>query len=141
MAELYQPTGFEPVDSLKGLQVIADKINDPSAKVAHVRKALKLMGAGALLEHQFMVGANEIWAKQPDEPSDLIHFTEGLLFIGQLDAFSYMLDPDVPIDSLSLNFTMPEVWGVASEDVEQFKALKFQVPVLAIDSYLSAEAA
>lgn len=141
MADLYQRTGFEAVDSLKGLQVLADKIDDPTIKIEHVRKVLRLIGAPALLHRQFMVGANEVWASPAEASRDLLHFKDGFLFVGQLDEFGYMLDPDVPLDSLSLNFNQPEVWGVNSEEAERFKALTFQVPVLAIDSYFSTEAA
>jgi hypothetical protein len=42
---------------------------------------------------------------------------------------------------LALNFRQPDVIGILPEEVEAFKCLQFRVPVLAIDTFVSAEAA
>lgn len=137
----FQPTGMDRVDSLKGLQLVADTYDNPEEKLTHIRNALGSMGAHDLLEHQFMVAAAEVWARPRFDSRRLIHFGEGFLFIAKLEAVGYLLDPHVPLDTLSLNFTDPEVWGIDEVDAPDFKVLKFQVPVLAIDSCMSAEAA
>jgi hypothetical protein len=64
-----------------------------------------------------------------------------MLFIASLGLFGYMIDQDLPVDSLTLQFVAPEVFGVPPEEVPKFKSLTFQVPVLAIDSCILAEAA
>ena len=110
----------------------ADQIDDPDAKIKHVRNMLQIVGAAELLGRPFMVDATEVWGKRPDTQRELIRFTDGLLFVGQLKAFGYMVDPDIPIDSLSLNFSAPEVLGVDLEDEFAFKSLSLQVPVLAV---------
>lgn len=141
MSNPFPPTGVERVDSLKGLQPVVDTIDNPDEKISHIRNTLGIMGTHDLLEHQFMVGAAEVWARPRFDSRRLIHFGEGFLFIAKLEAVGYLLDPNVPLDTLSLNFSDPEVWGVDELDAPDFKTLKFQVPVLAIDSCMSAEAA
>lgn len=140
MRNFYEPTGFEVIDSVKGLQLTADVIDDPDAKIKHVRNMLKVIGAGDILGSLLMISASEVWGKQPDSSGELIRFEDGLLFVGELDEFGYMLDPTIPLDSLSLNFRRPEVWAVDAEDALAFRALKLQVPVLAIDSCTNAAA-
>jgi hypothetical protein len=132
MTGFFESTGMETVDVIRGLQMTADQIDDPDAKIKHVRNVLQIVGAAELLGRPFMVDATEVWGKRPDTQRELIRFTDGLLFVGQLKAFGYMVDPDIPIDSLSLNFSAPEVLGVDLEDEFAFKSLSLQVPVLAV---------
>jgi len=129
-------------ESLVGLQKMADSIGDPFQKVEQVKKALGFMAARKLLDHQYMVNANLVLASKADmPPMELLKFSDGLFFVGLLDAYSYMLDPDLPMDSLALNFKQPDVIGILPEEVEAFKSLQLRVPVLAIDTFVSAEAA
>ncbi len=82
-----------------------------------------------------MVSAAQAFAKHPDyEPDDRILFDTELFFIGQLNQFGYIYDPDIPVDSLALNFIKPEVIGLSADESPAFKKLTLQVPVLSITS-------
>lgn len=138
---LLPPTGNEIVDELRGIQLIADMIDDPDAKIRRVRNTVRLVAAHQLLGRQMMVDAATLYAHVPFEASNEQYRFEGLLFIAKLNIIGYMLDEDIPVDSLTLNFESPEVFGVSPEDNPSFEILTFQVPVLSIDRCLLAEAA
>ena len=136
------PTGNDLIDSLRGLQLVADQIDDPDRKIAHIKTAIGVIAAGQLIGKQMMVEAATIFARDPDhDPNERILFREGMLFIASLSVFSYMLDQDIPVDSLTLQFVSPDVLGVMPEEAPNFKALTFQVPILSIDSCMLAEVA
>lgn len=140
MAITFEPTGNATVDSLKGLQLIVDTLENPKNKLAHIQYSLGRIGASSILEHKFMVNTAEVWATPPLDSRRFIHLPNSL-FIAELDTLGYLLDPSVPVDTLSLNFREPEVWGIDPEDALAFRDLRFQVPVLAIDSCLDVETA
>ena len=138
---LLPPSGNEIVDVLRGAQLVADTIDDPDAKIAHIKKTVGFLAANQLLGKQMLVDAATIYAQSPYETArDQFRF-QGLLFVAKLEVFGYMLDDDIPVDSLTLNFDEPEVFGVSPEDSPSFKILTFQVPVLAIDRCVLTEAA
>lgn len=141
--EFILPTsGNEVIDNLRGLQLIADQIDDPDRKIAHVKTAIGILAAGQLIGKQMLVEAATIFAQDPDrDPNERILFGQGMLFIARLSVFSYMMDHDIPVDSMTLQFVSPEVFGVMPEEAPSFKALTFQVPILSIDSCILAEAA
>ncbi len=137
-----QPTGNEIIDGLQGLQIVADHIDVIDKKIAHVKGAMGLLAARTLLGRQFMISTAQVLGKDPDaQPDDRILYSNGLLFIAELDSFGYLLDHGIPIDSLSLNFLHPEVIGIDDRTERLIRGFTFQVPVLAIESCISAEAA
>lgn len=141
-AESSSHTGLEIIDSLQGLQKIVDNINDPDAKFDRARKGVGWLGAGILLDHQFIVSSAQVFGKDPDtSPRERVLFNDGMFFIATLSSYGYLLDKDIPVDCLSLNFIDPEIIGADERDARLFRLLMLQVPVLAIDSCSSAEAA
>lgn len=141
-AENNSLTGLEIVDSLQGLQKIADTIPDVNIKLSRIRWGIGVLAAGSLLEHHYLVSSAQVIGREPDaSPSDIIMFDRGMLFIAQLDSFGYLLDDDIPVDCLSLNFVEPEIFGADARDAKVMKPLIFQVPVRAIDLFCSAETA
>jgi len=131
----YESSGNETVDALKGLQITASRIGDPEAKLARIRETLTVIRATQLLGDSLMISAQDVWGVHPDAaPGDMIRFRQEMVFIAELDAFGYMLDPSVPVDTLTFDFEAPEVWGVLPEDALAFRSLTLRVPVLAIDS-------
>lgn len=137
-----QPTGNGIIDELQGLQIVADTIDVIDRKIAHVRGAMGLLAAKTLLGRQFMISTAQVLGKDPDaEPDDRILYNDGLLFIAELDSFGYLVDHGIPIDSLALNFLHPEVFGIDDRTEQLIRGFTFQVPVLAIESCISAEAA
>jgi hypothetical protein len=139
---LLPPTGNEIVDSLRGLQMVADSIDDRDAKVAHVKKTLQFIDAWQLLGKQMMVSSLMTFGKNPDQGDDIrTFFKDEMLFLGQLNTMTYMLDDNIPVDSLALAFDLPEVIGVAPEECERFRVLRLQVPILAIETCVLAEVA
>ncbi len=138
---LLPPTGNEIVDVLRGAQLVADTIDDPDIKIAHIKKTVGFLAAGQLLGRQMLVDAATIFAHSPFEMAGDQYLFQGLLFVAKLQVYGYMLDEEIPVDSLTLNFNEPEVFGVAPEDSPSFKLLNFQVPVLAIDRCVLTEAA
>lgn len=141
-AENNSLTGLEIIESLQGLQKVADTIHDPNTKIDRVRLGIGVLAAGTLLKHQFIVSSAQVIGREPDAPpSDIIMFSSGMFFIARLDSYGYLLDEDIPVDCLSLNFVEPEIIGADVRDARAMKPLTLQVPVLAIDSFRSAEAA
>ncbi len=138
---LYRPTGIEAFDSLRGLQIVADKIDDPSAKLERVAKGVKLLGAGALLGHPYLVTAHEAYAGPLGQTGNMnmVRLTREMTFISKLDGLHYLLDPDVPVDALTLNFAPPESWYTGPENVERFRDYQLQIPVLSLVAAMSAE--
>lgn len=135
----YSPTGYDFFDSLKGLQKIANEIIDPEHKIERVRKTLGIVMARQQIEKQFMVSSQRLFIKYPDESPDSRKLcNRELMFIGKLDAFAYMLDKDVPIDSLVLNFINSEVIGVDEKASKVLRTLTLQVPILALESCMEA---
>jgi hypothetical protein len=135
-------TTFEAlVESMQGLQRIADeKIDDPDQKIHYIRAGVRILGAGEFIDTKVMVTAATVMAKtNMATESERLLFSSGLMFIGNLSLYGYLFDPDLPIDSLALNFTEPDVIGIGPEEVPTFQKMTFQVPVLAIDSCLAAE--
>lgn len=137
-----QPTGNEIIDDLQGLQILADHISVIDQKIAHVKGVMNFLAAKTLLGRQFMISTAQVLGKDPDAgPDDRIVYNDGLLFIAELDSFGYILDHGIPIDSLSLNFLHPEVIGIDDRTERLIRGFTLQVPVLAIESCVSAEAA
>ena len=135
------PVGIEILDSLKGLQLIADRLDDPTVKSRRLKQGLQELSAGGLLEHQYLVSSAQVIGREPGAaPSEVVLFDLGLFFIATLDAFGYIRDYTIPIDCLSLNIVEPEVIGADERDAPLFRLMTLQVPVLAIDSCCSAEA-
>lgn len=135
------PSGNDMVDSLRSLQIVADTIDTPNDKIAHVRRAIRALAAGSLLGKQMMVDGVTVYAANPDAQPDERVIYRNMLFIGRLNVFSYLLDDDIPVDSLTLNFDTPAVVGASQDDSSYFERLTMQVPVLAIDSCVLAEVA
>lgn len=135
-------SGHGIIDSLQDLQIIADRINDPETKIGHVRQIMGILAARELIGEQFMVSSAMALAQRPDDdPSQRILFNRGMLFVARLESYNYLLDYGIPIDSLTLTFQEPEVIDVLPEDSPAFKTLTLQVPVRAIDSFISTKAA
>ena len=63
------PTGNEMIDSLRGLQLVADQIDDPDRKIAHIKTAIGVIAAGQLIGKQ-MVEAATIFAQDSDRAPD-----------------------------------------------------------------------
>ncbi len=134
-------SGNDVVDSLRDLQIVADTMDEPDDKIAHIRLAIGLLAADALIGKQTMIDAAMVYAANPDaQPDELIIF-RNMLFIGRLNVFSYLLDDDIPVDSLTLKFEKPAVVGASPDDSLQFERFSMQVPILAIDSCVMAEVA
>ncbi len=145
-------TGNETVDALQGLQRLADNIDNPDKKLAFIRSRLPVTQAGKLLGTRLFVGASDIFMQEADKPSNQkVRFTDRLAFMGGLCQITYMLDEDIPVDSLTLVFEAPEVFTViqngqnqlsSTSEVQQFDTARqetfrsalFQVPVLEIDA-------
>lgn len=108
-----------------------------------MRRASGLLTVGEMLERPYMVSASTLLGRGPDDaPDDMMLFKNGLMFIGMLDSFSYVvLDGVPPIDSLAVNFASPEVIGVDEVELTSFQKLKLQVPVLEIETCILADAA
>jgi hypothetical protein len=136
-------TGNDVVDSLQVLQVSTDiLVDDDMRKIEQVSKVIKAQRAGELLGHHLMVSSSLVLAKNPDSsPQSRTLFAKGLVFEGQLDSYEYLLDNGIPIDSLTLNFIEPSVFGVEPEDEPFFRSLRLQVPVLAISTCIDTRAA
>ncbi len=132
-------TGNSVIDDLRGLQMVVDQMDDPDLKIRRVRQGIELMPAFDLLEKQFYVTTAQTFTKHPNAPSsDRQLFTQEFILVGTLASFGYMLDQDVPVDSLVLNFKDSEVLGVNSHDSQVFRILTFQIPILAIEACIEA---
>ena len=136
-------TGHEVIDSLQDLQVVANRIVTPDTKISHVREVMGVLATHSLLGHQFMISSGWVLGRHPDAaPDKRLVFSNGIFFVGELDTYGYVIDEDIPLDSLMLGFTHPEVIGVEpGEETEAFRNLTLEVPVLSIDSCMLAEAA
>jgi hypothetical protein len=138
----YESTGHQLVDAIIGLQIIADNSDDPDAKLRYLRTGLATVNARQLITRQFLVSSFQAFVQGPDMSPDTRSFYDsGLFFIGKLDLYRYLLDEEVPVDSLLLDFVQPEVIGAAKSDLAQIKQWRIQVPILAIESCIDAEAA
>ena len=126
------------IDWLIGIQKVANEILDVERKVGQVREALATLSIAPLIDQQFFIDCALIFAKDPDLATDERHmFPRGMAFTGRLDGFHYLLDYEVPVDSLTVNFLEPSIMDPDIERRDEFKAQTFQVPVMAIDSHVS----
>jgi len=141
MAELFPPSGTDTIDQLKAVQHLADRnFSDIDKKLKYVQRATAAIGLRALLEHQFMIEADAAFGAHLDaSPKTLMRFNQGLMFIGMLELPRYLYDEDVPLDSLTLDFVHPEVFGVSQDDAPAFHRLRLSVPVLAINTCISTD--
>lgn len=132
------PTGHEIIDALQGLQRVADNIDHVDKKIDHIRTAIANMAARTLLGRQFMVSSFQLLGKDPDNaPDERKLFDRNIVFVAELNSYGYLLDDDIPIDCLSLNFLHPEVIGLDDIDDRKMRTFTLQVPVLAIESCVS----
>ncbi len=130
---------LEIVESLQGLQKVADKIDSPDQKIEHVLRVCNFLHAHELLKKQFMVDSLQAFSHSINQPStQLTLFQRGLIFVGRLDSFNYLQDYDIPVDSLTLSFSQPHVLDIDPEDSNTFQPLKLLVPILAIQSCIEA---
>lgn len=134
-------TGNIIIDELQGLQRVIDGYDDFEAKLERVRQGIHLVGAHSLLEQSCLVVAHQALGKSEDDaPEDRMLYQDGLMFTASLDAFSYLFDRDIPIDSLSCNFRTPDLLEAQQgPEVEAFQRLTLQVPVLAIETLVCVE--
>ena len=135
---LYRP-GIETFDSLKGLQGVVGAIRNPDEKLKRVADGVKLLGAGALLGHLYLVTAREAYVGPLGQTGDVTRLTREMTFISELDELRYLLDPDVPVDTLMLDFASPEAWYAGAEDIGPLRDCRLQVPVLSLATAVSAE--
>jgi hypothetical protein len=142
-SERLQPTGNDLVDSLRDLQVFLDSIDDIDKKIVTLKQGIHIIKAADLLGGQFMVSTMQTFGHNLDEsPDNYTLFESGLTFCADLDAFGYLKDDGIPVDTLTLDFTNPDVFEAISDEQahKRFRALKLQVPVLAIDTCMSMAA-
>lgn len=86
-----------------------------------------------------MVNTLQVLGKDPDSaPDDLLFYNSNITFVAKLGALRYLLDYDIPVDSLTLSFANPKVLGLDERDERKLRAFTFQVPVLAIEACISA---
>lgn len=135
MEFVYQSTGHDLVDSMQGLQKVADGISDIESKIIQVRRTLGILSASALIQKKFIVNSWQLFAKHIDKAPDYrMLVDQELKFVGSLESYKYLLDEKIPVDALVLNFANPEVVGGEPEINKACRALTFQVPILAIKS-------
>ena len=132
-------TGHEMVDALQGIQKVADNIDQAAQKIEHVKRAMSLLATRTLLDKHFMVSALQVLGKDPSSgPDDRVVFNSNMVFVAKLDSFAYLLDNGVPVDSLALNFSHPDIIGLDERDDRKLRDFMFQVPVLAIEACINA---
>lgn len=134
-------TGTLIIDALQGLQLKADQATEFNRKVAVVKEGLGLVAARQLIGREFWVSSVQAFGKRPDDEGYREYFKNEIFFMGRLASYTYLADPDVPVDSLAVNFIDPTVMGAEPDSYERIRQMTLQVPVLAIDSCHSAEAA
>ncbi|HVC36622.1 MAG TPA: hypothetical protein VNE40_04260 [Candidatus Dormibacteraeota bacterium] len=133
-------TGSETVDVLQGLQKVVNSMSSIGQRIEHLKRTINFIRAGKLFGNHFLVDAFMAIGKEEgmaDQEYALYH--GGLTFIGQLNTFGYFQDTDVPLDSLTLNFSDPELLVADQRDDLQERILRLQVPVLAIGTCLDLE--
>lgn len=146
MSELQHPSfdvAQSVIDELKIAQRLADIMGaDADKKLQHLQASVGRSMVGELIGRALLVSSSLALGKRPDgPPGNRLLFEHGLMFIGRLESPSYLRDRQLPLDALTLIFSGPEVIGPYPEEIERLRRLQLQVPVLAIDSCTSAEAA
>ena len=131
-------TGDLTIDKLQQSQIMADLLPRPELKIAQITDTIHFIGA-VLLGNQLMISAHNFFIKEPDAPpQDRIFMPNEMLFVAELNSYNYMIDPDIPIDSLILDFENPEVFNVDPADATRIRQTSFQVPILAIETCMAA---
>ena len=137
MGELLKPTGVDAFDSLRGLQLVADRIQDPDARIKRIATGIGVLGCHTLMGHTYLVTARGVYAQLPDEPARTMRYLPGnVSLLGQLDELRYL---GAPVDELVLNFIGPDVWDVGSGAAEFLRSCNIRVPVLSLATAMSAE--
>jgi len=136
MSNNYHGTGIEEFDSLIGLQMLVDsKYKETVDKMMHIRDIAGYIGVGNLLEKDFVMSVSELFFSSPSLSDDeMMRFRRGMFFEGKLLELAYLDIPEVPIDSMTLNFGSVELLDIADLDKPFFRLGSFRVPVLAIES-------
>lgn len=132
-------TGNETVDLLRGVQLTARHIADVDNRIAKVQSTLNFIGAERLIGRELLVRCAWALAHEQDQAqNDHLLVYQPMLFAGQLDEFAYVVDEDVPIDSLTLDFTQPTLIDACQDGL---KRIRLKVPILAITECITIEAA
>lgn len=139
-------TGHDMVDTLRGVQLMVDRLDTFPDKVGYIRRILGYVSVREIFGSKLLVATSMAMAKGPDTPPDeRILFGDGLLFTATADSVAYLYDPDIPIDALSLEFEDPEIMEAAlladPDEAAALTKLRLQVPVMAIDSVMELDAA
>ncbi len=129
-------TGLAIVDSLQGVQMMANNINAAERKLEYVRNSVAIIGALSLKGTKLFVSAAEWWVEQPDPTYS--YFKYPFTLRAEVTALTYLYDLEVPVDSLSLKVNPIEVLYVNLDDEAAFLDSIINVPVLSI---ITAQAA
>jgi hypothetical protein len=131
-------TGNEIIDELQGAQIVLGSLDSIEKKVARFRHAMSMIHSTSILEKSCMVSTTIAFGRPFDgNPQNRYLFKEGLMFTGLLNEFSYLFDEDIPIDSLSCDFTRLDVLQAETEQEKDFfRGLTLQVPILSIDTLI-----
>jgi len=98
-----------------------------------IKRATGQIATRTLLDKQFMVNTLQVLGQDPNSaPDDLLVYNSNITFVAKLGALRYLLDYDIPVDSLTLSFANPKVLGLDERDERKMRTFTFQVPVLAI---------
>ena len=135
-------------DIIRGFRVVqedANRVENSREKASRAMNTITALELDTLLGHQFMINSALALARPPEESEDSrILFPTGLLFIAKLCEFAQCRYEDVPVDAIVAKFVKPEL--VTFEPINVLKAtqigqLELEVPLLAIDSCVYADAA
>jgi len=131
-------TGDFTINSLQALQVLANRIPDTELRIGRTLKIASHVGALGLLDKECMLSTAMTYAAEPGEDSLSHMFPVPMIFSGKVANIRYLYSPETPVDSLALDVVSPRLFDDLSPEVEAFRQLTFQVPILAIQSCIVA---
>jgi len=138
MSEFRPQTGVPFLDTLQFAQPLLSQIEDAGTKRQRAMRTVERTDAKDMLGRYFRVDTLMAYGRRPEaQPGELILYTARMRFVGCLAAFGYMLDSELPVDTLTLHFDDPVLADVApSEQLLAFSQQQLRVPVLAIDGFV-----
>lgn len=132
----------EILPRLRSVEELHHRFADDPDRSSYEVQAIDALELGCLVGRQVFINSALAFARRPDQPVHTrLMFPTGFLILGQIVHYATLTDEEIPLDSVTVNLRNAEVIDIAPEEVAVFKKLEFEIPILAINSLVYAEAA
>ncbi|MDL2363336.1 MAG: hypothetical protein QFB86_03070 [Patescibacteria group bacterium] len=132
----------EIIPRLRAVQEVFMKNDDPIKQTENTKVALAALDLDQLLGETLLIDSSLAFARRPDESLDTrMMYPSGFMFLGRLIGYAQLVDEDVPVNAVTVNFSNPDIITLPSEEAIGMRRLQLEIPVLAINTVVNTWAA